>query len=581
MSSSPVRIRLVLHHASFDASRTLMFERLYEELKQQCKGREDAIDLRLQFETERRGSLPGWLELLKDGIMTYLAHTKGEVWWSPMPLASPTTTIKEAFSLCLDLCRWAPTHLAYLPDDVTLGKNFIRGLIAAVTAQPNEVICGLPTHAIVHDPCAKDYAFYRTPDAFAAFAGVLPIEFADQHLQWRKKAILKGVKLEGDQGVNVHLMSTGRACLKTMVALVDHADADRSLDGSNTSAGQPRRALIFDPELDLAAVDWTQPVLNVGRTTRANHWRILYDLEPSHWDVEQAYRLALDANFATNEVFSHNRVARLAQISPLPKERPSVFIALPEYRGAYHECRTSIMNAARALVQAGIPCEVRSFPGQSLVTRCRNILTHVFMTTRHNVLVQWDEDVECSDPEVLVKMLATGHDVIGCAYPFRDGTGGVVFGPLPAKNGNPNDYEMNIEDDTCSVRDLATGLLMVKRHVLVDLMQKEPDRLCQIDAGDVDMKGAPHWALFDTGIAPDGVGHRRRYLSEDWFFSRLCRKHGYDPRLYVPPILRHWGPMPSHGHVLVAYGVKTPEEVYGAGSAVAIELRAKQEATKA
>jgi hypothetical protein len=225
------------------------------------------------------------------------------------------------------------------------------------------------------------------------------------------------------------------------------------------------------------------------------------------------------------------------------------------------------------LKEAGIEVTMRGLPGQSLITRCRNILVHVFMLSKANVLVQWDEDVECLDPEVLVKMLMTGHPIIGCAYPFRDGSGGVVVGPMPKAGGKRNEYELDVVDQSASVRDLATGLLMVHRHVLARMMKQHPELLCQIDAGD--LRGDPHWALFDCGISSEGVGHRRRYLSEDWFFSRLARADGYDPRVYVPPILRHWGMAPSHGHILVRYGFATPEAVYGEGSVEAVDLRGR------
>jgi hypothetical protein len=549
MSKSPVRIRLSLLHAAFDEGRRATFARLYEQLLEECRGLEDEVDLHVYRELSPRGGTLPWLEMLQHGIDR--ADVEGIV-GGPRELDAARA-----------LGRFAPTHLSVLPDDVVLGKNFVRGLLALVKAQPNEILCGLATHAFAPEARRLGHTLYRTPDAFANFAGTLPIEFAKQHLTWRERAIERGVHLEGDQGVFTHLMSIGRGCLKTVPSLVDHIDADRTLDGSNVAEDQPRRALVFEPETDLATVDWTKPVVDVGRTTRGNHWRTFYDLNADEWDIEATYRLDRDANVATIES-PEGRLQRNAFLNVFEKE--TVLIAVPEYRGMVNECRFSMNACAKALEAAGIPVEIRSFPGQSLVTRARNIIAHVFLTTRHTILFQWDDDVECRDPDALVKMVKTKRDVLGGAYPFRDGSGGVVVGPLPKKDGKPGEFEVHVEDDgTCSVREVATGFLLVRRHVLTTLMQKHPELLCQIDGGGPELRGAPHWALFDTRIDPDGIGHRRRYLSEDWTFSRRCREAGFDPRVFVPPILRHWGMAGSDGHCSVQWGLATKEQVYGAG----------------
>lgn len=566
-SASPqpeVRIRLSVLHAAFDPHRRVLFARLWETLLQECEGLEAEVDLHVYRELDPRGSLPGWLQTLQDGVRRWRIEQTSDGLRREFPTES-------AFGFALG--RFAPTHLVFLPDDVILGRNFVRGLLRLIAAHPEEVICGLPTHPYAAEAYRQGYAGYLSPDAFGAFAGTLPVAFAAEHLEWRVTSVLPDVKLEGDQGVFVHLMATGRRCLKTLPGLVDHAEPDSSLDASDLSSGQPRKATVFFPDLDLAALDWTRPVVDVGRTSRGNHWRTFYDLKAEAWDIERTYRLERDKDFATVEDEA-GILARSARLHTSGED--SVLVAVPEYRGMVNECRASMMRCVKALGEAGIPCEVRSFPGQSLVTRARNIIAHVFMTTRHTVLFQWDDDVECLDPEALVKMLATGHDVLGGAYPFRDGSGSVVVGPKPAENGKRNEYTIHVEDDgTCSVKDLATGFLMVRRHVLAHLMMRHPELLCQIDGGGVEVKGAPHWALFDTRIDPDGVGHRRKYLSEDWTFSRRCREAGYDPRVYVPPILRHWGMRPSDGHMLVAYGFQSPEEVYGEGSAEAAEMRAR------
>lgn len=558
--TEPVRIRISILHAAFDESRRDSFVRLYESLKRQEEGLEDRVEVRAYHEITKRGSLPGWLQTLEDGCSAHIAHS------------APSHASVDFSARSFELCRFNPTHLTFLPDDVTLGKNFLRGLLRLVEARPKDVICCLPNHAASELAYEKGARFYKTPDGFTAFAGTLPVDLAAEHLEWRRRAIHQTSVLQGDEGVNVWAMCTGRPILKPLPGLLQHDCVTTSLDGSNLADGG-RASLVFDPATDLAAIPWEDgKTLDVGRTRFGNHWMTVFDVKYHRWpNVEDVYRLHRDANFATWDD-ADGRAERAKRLdvwdalgpssTALPAKH-SILIAVPEYQPMVIQARASLERNVNALRAAGHRVEHRSYPGQSLITRARNLLVHDFMRSQHDVLFQWDGDVEAVAPDALVQMLALERPILAGIYPFRTEGGGVVVVPLP-KPGSPNEKQVTIDEDgSACVQDAPTGFLMVKRYVLADLMMRHPERLHQVDCAGDATQGEPCWALFDTSLVETANGNRRRYMSEDWEFSRIAREAGYEVRADCRVILRHWGMKGFDGHPLVSWGVKTWEEVYG------------------
>lgn len=258
----------------------------------------------------------------------------------------------------------------------------------------------------------------------------------------------------------------------------------------------------------------------------AEHWELVFDTPPARWDLERSY-------------LAHRRGVEVSS-------RPSVLIAVPAYTPPDHAMRASLTLTIADLVDHGIQVSTTETKGDALVSRGRHYIVHHFLCSTATHLLQWDADVESCNPSAVRKMLESGCDVVGGAYPRRNGSGTVVANPL---------------DDTVTTRrtqlsaagmmpvaEVATGFLMTSRKVLIDLQQRHPELLYLSEYY------VPMWALFDAALEVGSDG-RRRYVGEDWHFCSLARNAGYDVNVYVPARFRHWGRFGHEGNIVDAWGL--------------------------
>ncbi len=498
MSVHPV---IVVAHAAFDPRRVAAMARLRAELEPQCQAA--GVELFVYEDHEAKGSLGPWLRCLEYGAS-----------------------------------RLDATHVTFLSDDSILVPHFVDVLTAAIAARPDDVLCFQSNHPRALE-LGPDVAWYTTPDGFTAFAGTIPRPLVSEHLRWREHHIRAGVLVQGDEGVNLWAMDTGRAILKGLPSLVDHDTALPSCDGNDHHAElSPRRPLVFDPQADLRGRDWTTKPVALGRTYQGNHWRLAFDLDP--WPIFAGQAARLD------------RMYDIERGEPVSSS-PHVLIATPAYSPpelAYLATRDAVI---RALNDAGVQVSILMTGGDSLVTRGRHVLVHEFLRSNATHLLQWDADVECLTPDAVLKMLATGHDVIGGAYPFRDGSGNVVA------NARPEDRtrgKVDIAGDgSLPVDDIGTGFLLTSRRVLLELQAAHPGLLYESDLAAY--RGVPMWALFDTALEPTPSG-RKRYASEDWRFCSLVRLIGRQVYAYAPAEFAHWGKTGHRGSLAQAWGEVAP-----------------------
>jgi len=244
-------------------------------------------------------------------------------------------------------------------------------------------------------------------------------------------------------------------------------------------------------------------------------WAMLRETQPAEWDLEAMYE-----------------AARGAPVS----DKPVVAIVVPGYRETERVaqvCRVS-RNAVRLdLEKNGIPSMVWPIVGDSLICRMRQRACHLFMLSGATHMLQWDGDIECLTPGCVAAMVATGHDVIAGACPFKTSERRTVVNLWPEDEGRP----LEVVDGCVDVQDAGTGLMMVTRKAILTLMQAHPELLHWSISMDSD-RGAPLWSLFDTGVI-NGV-----YQSEDYYFCDLWQRQGGKVWVYVPAQFRHWG---EHG----------------------------------
>lgn len=215
----------------------------------------------------------------------------------------------------------------------------------------------------------------------------------------------------------------------------------------------------------------------------------------------------------------------------LVSAQPHVMLATPAYNPPCLEFLHSRDEVVSDLISASVAVTVLTSPGDSLVMRGRHSLVAEFLKSPCTHLLFWDVDIEPVDPTIVRQMLATGHDIIGGACPFRGDTGAVVC------NIHQRDKDRGLVDTdhtgSIDVNEVGTGFLLMSRKAIVRICESRPDLLYFADLQAV--HGDPMWAIFDTALV------NRRFLSEDYFFCKLWRDLGEKVYVYAPFEARHWG----------------------------------------
>lgn len=225
---------------------------------------------------------------------------------------------------------------------------------------------------------------------------------------------------------------------------------------------------------------------------------------------------------------------------------PHVMMATPAYNPPGLEFLRAREVVGEDLQKAGVDYTVLTSPGDSLVMRGRHALMHEFLCSPATHLLFWDVDIEPLDPSVVRMMMATGHDIIGGACPFRGETGRVVCNLTEADRAR----KQVDTDATGSVKvaEVGTGFLLMSRKAIVSLCEANPQLLYFSDLPSV--HGVPMWALFDTAL------EGRRFLSEDYFFCKLWRQLGGSVYVYVPFEALHWGRKGFRAQFMSAWGMR-------------------------
>ena len=460
--------------------------------------------------------------------------------------ASHIPNYTAAIRKAVDFAQFAGdvSHITLLPDDAILVPHFVEVLSRLIEHRPDDHLCLLANHPEAKAAHARGETGYYTSFGSVLFGGTLRVSDWWAYLQWREEALGAAIT-SFDDGVNLWLALNGRKTWKPLPSLCEH---DTTLESTLGNAWQDAQGLTvrhsqaWEPTADLRQRDWREfydpeglghtvegpgRSPDVGLTFGGQHWGLVNKVRPAYWDIECMYEAARGGPV---DASTH------------------VMMATPAYAGTELAMEQSRSLVERDLSAHDITSTRLTTSGDSLVTRGRHSIMHEFLTSPCTHLLMWDADIEVEHPGCVRAMLATGHDVIGGAYPFRDGSGKVVANPI-RQDGK---IVITVGEDGCiPVSEVGTGFLMVSRKAIVELCKLHPELLYTSDL--FESKGCPMWALFDTAI----VGNR--YLSEDWFFCLLWRNAGHQVYVYGPAGFRHWGKLPSAGHIADAWGLKRAE----------------------
>lgn len=268
-------------------------------------------------------------------------------------------------------------------------------------------------------------------------------------------------------------------------------------------------------------------------------------------------------------------------LKQLHESKPLLMIATPAYGGLYTDVyHRSLMQGLGALGRLQIPTYISTITNESLVTRARNILVAMFLANKDATHLMFiDADIGFNAENIAKMMTDTMRDdveIVCGAYPKKGINWQTVIDAVNRGEDNAetiehhsSNYVINFKEDNvkiqnglCKILDPGTGFMLIKKNVFVKLIAEFGDKLKYDNdlpylAEDV---AKNCYAFFDTCIEGEGVldfvKGSRRYLSEDYFFARLCQRLGIDTWLDPRVELHHAGSHVYKGDVSNLFRMK-------------------------
>jgi hypothetical protein len=213
-------------------------------------------------------------------------------------------------------------------------------------------------------------------------------------------------------------------------------------------------------------------------------------------------------------------------------KQTGIMIATPMYGGqCTGEYALSLAKTCIMLHDLGYKYYVETLFNESLIPRGRNLLVNSFMSRPEmDYLLFIDADIGFTELDVL-KLLLAEREVAAAIYPKKrinwgvvnkaalagktnlsDYTGDFVFNPISKQDESEPDSAGMLE-----VKHVGTGFMMIKRSVFEHLAPHVPTYKEPRDDGSIfEAKD-----FFQIGVDDKGF-----YVSEDYFFCDLWRKHG-------------------------------------------------------
>jgi predicted lactoylglutathione lyase len=246
-----------------------------------------------------------------------------------------------------------------------------------------------------------------------------------------------------------------------------------------------------------------------------------------------------------------------------------LFLGMPMYGGILTEnTMHGLLQLQQWSMARGVGMRLQSMGNESLITRARNTIVSMMMDQTDYVathLLFIDADIGFTAQNI-ERLLCADKDVACGIYPRKH----IHFDKIKqALKENPNadedelevkslGYNLNFDDPTnvkmengfARVNEAATGMMLVKREVFRTMMKKFPERKYQSDQiiNGNSFQSDNCYDLFPAGTYETKPGVKR-YLSEDYYFSRLWQECGGEIWADVAMPLTHFGNRAFKGHV--------------------------------
>jgi hypothetical protein len=258
------------------------------------------------------------------------------------------------------------------------------------------------------------------------------------------------------------------------------------------------------------------------------------------------------------------------ELSKEQAEKIRLWILVPAAGDLIHATFSQCLNKLFVLLgQHRIQTQMMFLPGDSLVTRARNNLAHLFYKSSTNDETDFCLWLDCDilfEPEAVLQMLALNLDFVTAPYSkkalHQDRIAESARLNLPndrmmASAGTPNVNWLAHPircDVPMPVLEAGSGFWLTKRKVYTQMIESLDITFKRCN--DEKHYGDEGYDFFRVGIWPE----TKEYLSEDWWFCREWRKLGGTVYCCFWVKTNHIGPylypmdMPAIADLLTATG---------------------------
>jgi len=241
------------------------------------------------------------------------------------------------------------------------------------------------------------------------------------------------------------------------------------------------------------------------------------------------------------------------------------------YTGYFH----SMIQLLDCLNRHNIAFAIATTGNESLITRGRNYFVSLLLSNpgfTHLLFI--DADITFQ-PMSIVRMIHSNKPIVGGAYPKKGIQWDKIYTMLSSSSPEDStssskqfnflqelthDYAINfkcdvndhsnvtIENGFMEVAYIATGFMLIQRHVLETMVSRFPELKFKNDvAGYNNQHNTEYfYSLFDCFIDPES----KRYLSEDYAFCKRWLQVGGEIWLDITCALNHFGSFEFKGNFL-------------------------------
>ena len=248
---------------------------------------------------------------------------------------------------------------------------------------------------------------------------------------------------------------------------------------------------------------------------------------------------------------------------------------IPMYGGMLSESTLhGVINLQQWSITQNVEMKLQTMGNESLVSRARNTIVSMFLDDTsfvgtHLLFIDADIGFDSSNIERLIR---ADKDIVCGIYPRKCIHWDQV---INAVRNNPNisedelsykalGYNLNFEDNQnvrlqdgfAEVLEAATGMMLIKRDVFKQMKKAYPERQYRTDQIINGSRFSSNNCYDFFGVGKLEGDKDERYLSEDYYFSRLWSKIGGKIWADLASPLTHHGNMHFKGHVGAMFSTK-------------------------